>query len=234
MGKFNDRKKFGGGRSFGGGGRSFGGGNRGGFGSGRSGFGGRDGGRPQMHKATCSECGKECELPFRPTGDRPVFCSTCFDKQGGGNERPSRFGGERRDRSERPRHEDRGGMHDAVCGKCGAKCQVPFRPTPGKEVLCDDCFGKSGKGGKDNGELMVELKGLHVKLDRLMKLLAPADKTVKSEVYPVKSGKAGLPKAEFNGVKKEIAAPKKNVEVKKEVKAVKKVVAKKVVAKKKK
>jgi len=75
---------------------------------------------------------------------------------------------------------------------------------------------------------------LHVKLDRLMKLLAPADKTVKSEVYPVKSGKAGLPKAEFNGVKKEIAAPKKNVEVKKEVKAVKKVVAKKVVAKKKK
>ncbi|HRY36256.1 MAG TPA: hypothetical protein P5230_00035 [Candidatus Magasanikbacteria bacterium] len=170
MGDFNRGKK------------SFGGGNRGGFGGRRSfgggrGFGGgRDGGRPQMHKATCSECGNECELPFRPTGDRPVFCSTCFDKQGGGSDRPNRFGGDRGDRGERrerPRFEDRGGMHDAVCAKCGAKCQVPFRPTPGKEVLCDNCFGKGGKGGKDNGELMAEIKGLHVKLDRLMKLLTP-------------------------------------------------------------
>lgn len=236
MGKFNDRKKFGGGRSFGGGGRSFGGGapRRGPFGSG---FGG---GRPQMHKATCSECGKECELPFRPTGDRPVFCSTCFDKQGGGSERPDRFGRGRGERSDsRPRHEDRGGMHDAVCGKCGAKCQVPFRPTPGKEVLCDDCFGKSGKGGKDNGELMAEIKGLHVKIDRLMKLLAPADKTVKSEVYPVKSGKAGLPKAEFNGVKKSAKVKKETKKAKPSTErssstGVKKVAPKKVVAKKKK
>lgn len=31
-----------------------------------------------MHKATCSDCGKECEVPFRPTGERPVFCNDCF------------------------------------------------------------------------------------------------------------------------------------------------------------
>jgi CxxC-x17-CxxC domain-containing protein len=200
MGKFNDRKKFGGNRGgFGGGGRPFVGGKK--FGV------GRDGGRPQMHKATCSECGKECELPFRPTGDRPVFCSTCFDKQGGGNERPNRFSRERRDRSERPRHEDRGGMHDAVCAKCGAKCQVPFRPTPGKEVLCDACFGKGGKSVRDNSELIAEIKGLHVKIDRLMKLLIPAT--------PVKSlTSQDLPKAEFNGVKK-------SAKVKKETKKAK-------------
>lgn len=29
-------------------------------------------------RAVCSECGKECELPFRPTGDRPVYCRDCF------------------------------------------------------------------------------------------------------------------------------------------------------------
>jgi len=169
MGDFNRAK-----RPFSGGGRSFGGGNRGGFGGGRS-FGGgrdRDGGRPQMHKATCSECGKECELPFRPSGDRPVFCSTCFEKQNGGSERPNRFGGDRRERSDRPRFEDRQmQMHDATCAKCGAKCQVPFKPMPGKDVFCDNCFHK--KGSKDSGELMSEIKGLHVKLDRLMKLLAP-------------------------------------------------------------
>lgn len=35
----------------------------------------------QMFKATCSECGKSCEVPFRPTGDKPVFCSDCFNKK---------------------------------------------------------------------------------------------------------------------------------------------------------
>ncbi|MEW5757937.1 MAG: CxxC-x17-CxxC domain-containing protein [Candidatus Omnitrophota bacterium] len=29
-------------------------------------------------QAVCAECGKECEVPFRPTGDRPVYCSDCF------------------------------------------------------------------------------------------------------------------------------------------------------------
>lgn len=43
-------------------------------------FGRRDfgGGRPMMHRATCGDCGKECEVPFRPTGERPVFCNDCF------------------------------------------------------------------------------------------------------------------------------------------------------------
>ena len=43
------------------------------------GFGGR-GGRPDMHRAICSECGNECEVPFKPTGDKPVYCNTCFGK----------------------------------------------------------------------------------------------------------------------------------------------------------
>ncbi|EKD43298.1 MAG: hypothetical protein ACD_72C00357G0001 [uncultured bacterium] len=65
---------FGGGRSFGGGGRSF----------------DRSAGGPRpMFPATCSKCGKECQLPFRPTGDRPVFCSNCFDSEKG-NEAPTR------------------------------------------------------------------------------------------------------------------------------------------------
>jgi CxxC-x17-CxxC domain-containing protein len=35
----------------------------------------------EMHKATCSECGKECEVPFKPTEGRPVFCRDCFMKK---------------------------------------------------------------------------------------------------------------------------------------------------------
>ena len=35
----------------------------------------------EMHKATCSECKKECEVPFKPSGDRPIYCKECFSKR---------------------------------------------------------------------------------------------------------------------------------------------------------
>lgn len=31
-----------------------------------------------MYKATCSDCGKSCEVPFRPSGEKPVYCNECF------------------------------------------------------------------------------------------------------------------------------------------------------------
>ena len=40
------------------------------------------GGAPrEMHKATCGECKKECEVPFKPREDRPVYCKDCFAKR---------------------------------------------------------------------------------------------------------------------------------------------------------
>ncbi|MCL1970708.1 MAG: DNA-directed RNA polymerase [Candidatus Bathyarchaeota archaeon] len=32
----------------------------------------------ELHKATCSECGKECEVPFVPDPERPVYCRECW------------------------------------------------------------------------------------------------------------------------------------------------------------
>jgi CxxC-x17-CxxC domain-containing protein len=75
----------------------FGGGRSGGFGGSRSGFGGGRGGgfrdrdsggfgerrRPEMHDVICDKCGKECQVPFKPSGDKPVLCSDCFRKDGG-------------------------------------------------------------------------------------------------------------------------------------------------------
>ena len=40
----------------------------------------------EMHKATCADCGKECEVPFKPDGSRPVYCQDCYKKH-----RPKRF-----------------------------------------------------------------------------------------------------------------------------------------------
>lgn len=51
------------------------------------GFGGKQG-RPFMHKATCAECGKEAEVPFKPVPGRPIYCSNCFENRG--NSRPNR------------------------------------------------------------------------------------------------------------------------------------------------
>jgi len=42
---------------------------------------GFDRGPREMHKAVCSECGKECEVPFKPTEGKPVFCRECFAKR---------------------------------------------------------------------------------------------------------------------------------------------------------
>ncbi len=45
------------------------------------GFGGGYGSRPrQMYPVVCAECGKDTEVPFQPTGDRPVYCSDCYNK----------------------------------------------------------------------------------------------------------------------------------------------------------
>ena len=41
-------------------------------------------------KAICAECHTECEVPFKPTGDRPVYCKECFAKRKDGLETPSR------------------------------------------------------------------------------------------------------------------------------------------------
>jgi len=40
-----------------------------------------DRGPREMHKAICSECGQECEVPFKPTEGKPVFCRDCFAKK---------------------------------------------------------------------------------------------------------------------------------------------------------
>jgi CxxC-x17-CxxC domain-containing protein len=37
-------------------------------------------GQREMHAAVCAECGGQALVPFLPRNDRPVYCSSCFDK----------------------------------------------------------------------------------------------------------------------------------------------------------
>jgi len=45
------------------------------------GHGGNDFRQRSMYKVICAECNKQCEIPFKPRNDRPVYCKDCFLKR---------------------------------------------------------------------------------------------------------------------------------------------------------
>ena len=76
-----------GGGSYSGGGYDSGYGGGGGYSAGgysSGGYGQRSSAPREMFEATCSSCGKEARVPFRPTNGKPVYCSDCFRAQRGG------------------------------------------------------------------------------------------------------------------------------------------------------
>jgi CxxC-x17-CxxC domain-containing protein len=155
---------------------------------GKEGFSGRDrsfdrNAPRQMYKAVCADCGRECEVPFKPSGDRPVLCSICFKQsrgEGSGERRDDRHE-ERRD-FDRPRNENRK-MYDTVCAKCGKPCQVPFQPKPGRDIFCSDCFSRDDKReakpfasnqAPQNANYSKQFEALNAKLDKIINYLNPA------------------------------------------------------------
>jgi len=119
-----------------------------------------------------------------------------YSNRGGSN-----FGGQnygRRDFNDRG--SDRPAMFDAICAKCGANCQLPFKPNGRREVFCSKCFEtqqggssrESGYGGsrtprmydkRDDRQMFrptggTELQDINVKLDKILKLLTPSDERI--------------------------------------------------------
>lgn len=224
------------------------GGSRGSFGRPqRSSFGndrgGRDFERPTMHQAVCSECGDNCEVPFRPNGTKPVLCSVCFGAQKGGD-RPSFPRREREFSAPAERT-----MFKATCQECGSSCEVPFRPTEGKPIFCSDCFrgnDSANKPMKSKDNYQEQLTAVHAKLDHILNVLKAnsafvsqvekIEKFGKEEIAPVVKVAKKAAKEVVKEVKTEIkAVVKKAKKVEKEVKAkiVKPVVVKAKKAKKK-
>ena len=136
---FGGKPKFGGGKKFGGPGRGH---DRG---HGRSERPSED---REFFKATCSSCHKSCEVPFRPSGDKPVFCRECFAEKDQGSERS--FSG---------RNENRGGEY-----RRDARPQREERPLRHEEV----------RAPRDNGndDIKRQLVNLESKIDYILELLA--------------------------------------------------------------
>ena len=158
----------------------------------------------EMFHAVCSNCGKDCEVPFKPTGDKPVFCRDCFKNQAGGQRNADR--GDSRGGFKKP-------MYIATCDNCGKRCEVPFRPTGDKPVYCSDCFGKrsSTEGGKSSssasGQMEKQLAAIGSKLDSILNLLAPH--VAKSDTAAGKPAKKAVVAKKASAAKKKPAAKKK-------------------------
>lgn len=175
--------------------------------------------KPELHNATCADCGNACQVPFKPNGRKPIYCSNCFKKDGNG--------GETRGFDQRP---DARGFNSGdkplfktTCDKCGDACEVPFRPTGERPVYCRPCFGKNDapergdrferKSAPETRTVdysVDEFKKLNAKLDAILNALnhaAPA-KAAKEEIVAKKEVvvKEETPKAP---AKKKAAAKKK-------------------------
>src|SRR3989344_6506457 len=76
-------------------------------------------------------------------------------------------------------------MFDTTCSTCGKSCQVPFKPTGSKPVLCSDCFGKSDSGNRFSGAQSSgnskQLDQINAKLDKIIAILGELELDVDEE-----------------------------------------------------
>lgn len=188
--------------------------------------------RGGMHSAICDDCGAHCEVPFKPSGDKPIYCSDCFAEKRG----VSGNGNRDRGRNRSGGRSSYGGkqMFDGVCEECGADCRLPFKPSSDKPVYCSACFDQRGNkgGGKrknpsqgGSDKLLIEnLALLNEKLDIIIDLLSAGwvddedgFEEMESFAIPVKEEKSVTPKKikTENKKDKKVVSEKKSKSAKK-------------------
>lgn len=215
----------------------------------------RDYERPQLHDAVCDECGKNCKVPFKPTGNKEIFCSDCFERRqgserSGGYSRNDNYRSDRNDRNDRYDSRDRE-MFSAICDECGKDCKLPFKPSSDKPVYCSSCFEKRGEAAglhehkkeksfdtKADNQIKNELEhikgqitSINDKLIMIMNALKieSVTVTVSKDDYTASLLEEPLKTEEkIKTVKKEVKPKKKKVTVKKKAVVKKKATAKKI------
>lgn len=75
------------------------------------------GDRPELFNTTCTACGKSCDVPFRPSGDKPVYCRECFAEKGPNDNRVGRTNDRSDSRGDfrsdsRPNRDERPAKHE--------------------------------------------------------------------------------------------------------------------------
>ena len=96
----------------------------------------------QKFDAVCSNCGKKCQVPFRPDGKKPVYCKDCF-----------------------------GAPREALAGKAG-KNKFAASPAARFGALTRADGGATGAaGGKSIADLTRQIAAMNAKIDTMLKIL---------------------------------------------------------------
>jgi CxxC-x17-CxxC domain-containing protein len=105
-----------------------------------------------MFRTTCDECGNSCEVPFKPTMGKPVYCRECFDTTG---PNPDRAG----------------------AGRTGAKKDYKSKgPKSGGYTNSRSSDDGSGAHTGNSGTVSTaQFDKLNDKLDKILKLLSEKD-----------------------------------------------------------
>jgi len=108
----------------------------------------------EVFDATCANCNKDCQVPFRPTSGKPVFCKECFNQKEGSDfsKGPARRNFERQDRGRnnfRERQSER----------------RPFE------------FNNRGGDSQNNNDLKKQVEMLTLKIDRLIQSIENLNRT---------------------------------------------------------
>ncbi len=121
--------------------------------------------KPLSFKSTCADCGNACEVPFKPSGRKPVLCAKCFNKDGTAySDKPWEKGAARIAAKK---------LFPSVCDRCSNACEVPFEPVAGRPVYCANCLGHGDKAAAHDADRSNEqFTVLNAKLDQILKLLA--------------------------------------------------------------
>ncbi len=109
-------------------------------------FGDKDSRPVVLHPATCASCKKPCEVPFRPNGDKAVYCRDCYAGR-------AAMGGDRSKRKDF-RNEEK-----------------PFAPRAFSNST-NTPVGNSFATNKDNEYLKKQIEIINEKLDKLTALVA--------------------------------------------------------------
>jgi CxxC-x17-CxxC domain-containing protein len=95
----------------------------------------------QKFDAICSNCGKKCQVPFRPDGEKPVYCKDCFDM---------------------PRK--------AMTGKKKFSANTTPRFS-GSANFGSTALTASAAGGKSVADLTRQIAAMNTKIDTMLKIL---------------------------------------------------------------
>ena len=109
----------------------------------------------EMHDATCGDCGKQCQVPFEPRQDKPVYCNECFPKHKPANLEEVQVAEDLVEEVAQVAEDlvEEVALAEEValtedhekCTKLPVEivskdCEVPFEPRQDKPVYCNECF----------------------------------------------------------------------------------------------